>query len=598
VTPAQAAALHPTTAQVLYRWTGGNLDTQAGLDAHLAAATAALPTGAVAGSRSYLTLKTAAASGPGRYLPFLAIFGALGLAVAILIVANVVSGAVVSGYRHIGVLKSLGFTPRQVVSVYLLMAGVPALAGALPGAALGYPLAAGLLDDAFTGAGLGTVTVAAWPVMVAVLGMLAIVLLAAAVPAVRAGRLSAARATSAGSAPRPGRALRTQRRLTGSRLPRAVSLGLGLPLTRPGRTALTASAVVLGVTTVAFASGVAASLGRFADARDNSESVQVIVLPELGPDAEKQPAVAPAATEAKLAGLPGTAGVTALSEMTLATAGYDTPARMQLFHGNYAALGYQDQLVSGRWLAGPGETVVTSAFFRDRDVALGDRVTLLRDGARTEMTVVGEVMGDDPDEAYADWATYLRLAPGAPLGGDLVQYLVRLKPGTDATAYLDKVRAADAGLFPVLNDEQANSFVVTVDSIAVVLTVMLSTVAALGVFQTVVLNTRERRRDLGMLKSIGMTPRQVVTMMVTSMAGLGVLGGVLGLLLGVVAHRVSVPLVAAAAGTDIPATMLAVWRWPLAVAMLLAGVAIAVLGALLPARAAGRLPVAEALHNE
>jgi putative ABC transport system permease protein len=362
--------------------------------------------------------------------------------------------------------------------------------------------------------------------------------------------------------------------------------------------------VVLGVTTVAFASGVAASLGRFGDARDNSESVQVIVLPEFEepggpqPAGEPQPTGDPAATEATLAGLPGTAGVTALSEMTLATAGYDTPVRMQLFHGNYAALGYQDQLASGRWLTGPGETVVTSAFLHDRDVALGDQVTLLRDGARTEVTVVGEIMGDDPDEAYADWATYLRLAPGAALDGDDVQYLIRLTPGTDATAYLDTVSAAEPALHAVLNGERANSFVVTVDSIAVVLTVMLSTVAALGVFQTVVLNTRERRRDLGMLKSIGMTPRQVVTMMVTSMAGLGVLGGVLGLALGVVAHRVSVPLVAAAAGTDIPATMLAVWRWPLATATLLAGVAIAVLGALLPARAAGRLPVAEALHNE
>ncbi|MFK4265722.1 FtsX-like permease family protein [Streptomyces milbemycinicus] len=37
---------------------------------------------------------------------------------------------------------------------------------------------------------------------------------------------------------------------------------------------------------------------------------------------------------------------------------------------------------------------------------------------------------------------------------------------------------------------------------------MLTVVAALGVFNTVVLNTRDRRRDLGMLKSIGMTPRQ------------------------------------------------------------------------------------------
>ena len=46
----------------------------------------------------------------------------------------------------------------------------------------------------------------------------------------------------------------------------------------------------------------------------------------------------------------------------------------------------------------------------------------------------------------------------------------------------------------------------TVVAFASLLTLLLGAVAALGVFNTVVLNTRERRRDLGMLKSIGMTP--------------------------------------------------------------------------------------------
>ena len=598
VTPAQAAALHPASAQVLYRWSGGGLDTQAGLDAHLAEATKGLPAGSLEGSRSYLALRAAAASGPGRYLPFLAIFGVLGLAVAILIVANVVSGAVVSGYRHIGVLKSLGFAPRQVVAVYLLMAGVPAVAGVIPGAALGYPLAAGMLHSAFEGAGLGTVTVAVWPVAAAVAGMIGIVLLAALVPAVRAGRLSTTEAISAGSATRRGRAVRAQRRLTGSRLPRAVSLGLGLPLTRPGRTALTGAAVLLGVTTVAFASGVAASLGRFADARDNSEYVQVVVLPGMVQFGDRAPAGDPARTEAALAALPGAASVTTVSPVSVAIAGNDTPVNLQYLHGDYADLGYQDQLISGRWLAGPGETVVTSAFLRDRGARLGDRVTLLSGQARTTVTVVGEMIGDDPDEAYADWATQLRLDPRTPLGGELPEYLVRLKPGTGADAYANAVTAADPGLHAMPNTEDVNSFIVTVDGIALVLTVMLAIVAALGVFQTVVLNTRERQRDLAMLKAIGMTPRQVVTMMVTSMAGLGLLGGVLGLGLGVAAHEVSVPLVAAAAGTDIPATMLSVWRWSLVAGLLLAGLAIAVAGSYLPARAAGRLSVAEALRNE
>ena len=35
---------------------------------------------------------------------------------SVLIVINVVSAAVVAGYRRIGILKSIGFTPGQVVA--------------------------------------------------------------------------------------------------------------------------------------------------------------------------------------------------------------------------------------------------------------------------------------------------------------------------------------------------------------------------------------------------------------------------------------------------------------------------------------------------
>ncbi|MEU9256419.1 ABC transporter permease [Streptomyces sp. NPDC048270] len=126
-------------------------------------------------------------------------------------------------------------------------------------------------------------------------------------------------------------------------------------------------------------------------------------------------------------------------------------------------------------------------------------------------------------------------------------------------------------------------------------TVLLTLVASLGVFNTVLLNTRERRRDLGMLKSIGMTPRQVVVMTVTSVAGLGVAGGLLGIPLGMLAHRLVVDNVGV---VEFPESMKDVWQAPQLAAMLLAGVAIAVLGALLPARSAARMTIASVLHTE
>ncbi len=143
--------------------------------------------------------------------------------------------------------------------------------------------------------------------------------------------------------------------------------------------------------------------------------------------------------------------------------------------------------------------------------------------------------------------------------------------------------------------DAGNTATTTVVTFSTVFTVLLSIVASLGVFNTVLLSTRERRRDLGMLKSIGMTPRQVVAMTVTSAAGVGAVGGLLGVPLGALAHRLVVDNVGV---VNFPESMKNVWDAPQLTGLLLAGVAIAVLGALVPARSAARMTIAAALHTE
>lgn len=274
VSPEQIPALHPTATQMLYRFTGSA--SSAEIDTGLAAATSGLPPDALLAAQSYLTVKQAVAAGPGAYVPFLMVFGLLGLVVAVLIVANVVSGAVVSGFRHIGILKALGFTPRQVVTVYVVMVLVPAVVGCVLGTVLGDLAARPVLRNSFQGLGFaGQVGVDLRVILAVLLGVPAVVVLAALVPALRAYRLSAAEAISAGSAPRTGRGLRVQRWLSGTRLPRAVSLGLGLPFARPARTALTLAAILLGVTTVTFATGLAGTVTRYADATDSNNAAPV-----------------------------------------------------------------------------------------------------------------------------------------------------------------------------------------------------------------------------------------------------------------------------------------------------------------------------------
>jgi putative ABC transport system permease protein len=162
---------------------------------------------------------------------------------------------------------------------------------------------------------------------------------------------------------------------------------------------------------------------------------------------------------------------------------------------------------------------------------------------------------------------------------------------------MNEVRKADPGLYPASNSK-INAGTELVATSATLFTVLLAIVAALGVFNTVVVNTRERRRDLGMLKSIGMTPREVTAMMVTSMAELGIVGTLIGLPLGILAHRLVVAAITHAAFFILPAYMINVWSAALVAALAFSGLVIAILGAFIPARSAARLTIATVLHNE
>jgi putative ABC transport system permease protein len=130
------------------------------------------------------------------------------------------------------------------------------------------------------------------------------------------------------------------------------------------------------------------------------------------------------------------------------------------------------------------------------------------------------------------------------------------------------------------------------------LSLLLAAVAALGVLNTVVLNTRERVHDLGVFKAVGMTPRQTIAMAVSWVAGIGLVAGVIAVPLGIALHHEVLPAMASSVGLRLPASFLHVYQAPELVALALAGVLIAVLGALAPAGWAARVRTATALHAE
>ena len=128
--------------------------------------------------------------------------------------------------------------------------------------ALGNLLSVPLLRKTADVYGVGRLGVPLWVNVAVPLAMCGLVALAAVLPALRAGRLSATQALAAGRAPRTGRGYLAHRLLGRLALPRPVTIGLASPFARPARMAATLAAVLLGVTAVTFAVGLVTSLRR------------------------------------------------------------------------------------------------------------------------------------------------------------------------------------------------------------------------------------------------------------------------------------------------------------------------------------------------
>ena len=314
-------------------------------------------------------------------MPFIVAFGLIGLAMSVLIVINVVSGAVASGIKRIGVLKSLGFSPPQVVTAYVLQVAIPALIGCMIGVTAGNLLAAPMLGQAALVYGVGSLAVPFWVSLAVPLTMLGLVVLTAAAIALRAGRMSAVQAIATGRAPRPTHgygALRLLGRGPLARLlPRQVAIGLAGPFARPTRSLVTLAAIVFGVTAVIFGFGLSTSLDRVqADlSRTASEQVQVFLAGQGPVTVNGQTSAKPSlaeqesAVQAALHAQPGTQHYVAESDGQVSVLGLSDQLSLTGFSGDASWTGYA--MISGHWYSGPGQVDVNTAFLNDTGAKVG-----------------------------------------------------------------------------------------------------------------------------------------------------------------------------------------------------------------------------------
>jgi putative ABC transport system permease protein len=621
VLPAEITALSSTgsasQAQMLYRFSRAS--TATAINADESALKAALPAGTVQGTASYLDVRTSEQSNVAIWAPFIIAFGILALAMSVLIVANVVSGAVIAGTTRIGVLKAIGFTPAQVTGSYVLQVAVPALAGCVVGAVLGVLLAIPILSQNASVYGVGSLSIPLWVEVTVPLVILGLTAVGAMLPALRAGRMSATRAIATGRAPRAAHGYLAHR-LLGKvpRVPRAATIGLAAPFSRPARTAVTALAIMFGAVAVTFGVGLSTTLNRvYVDLRlANTAPLRISPAPSgpvhVQPGKHKtvagvigSPSASPAEQQAIAAALtadPDIAHWVPETGATVGAAGLSQQAQVTAFDGDASWTGYP--MIKGSWYSGSGSVDVNTTFLTDTGTSVGSTVTLTSGGHSETVRIAGEVFANDTNDpgVLMSGSDLARIDPGQVP----TQYYAGVKPGTDPQAVANALDAklsprgpgavgAIGGIQVTPND---NGELIAVVTLITLLTILLVVVAGLGVLNTVVLQLRERVHDLGVFKSVGMTPRQAIAMVVCSVTLIGLLAGIVGVPLGVLVHNGVVPVMGHAANTDLPAAVISVYSWWQYILLALAGLVIAVAAALGPAGWAARTRTAFALRAE
>jgi putative ABC transport system permease protein len=614
-TPAGVTAVTaPGTApgfQMLYRFTAAATDAQIATDR--AAVTAAVPAGALTGSQSYLATRQLAVTNTAAFVPFLVAFGVLGIVLSVLIIGVVVGGAVGAATRRIGVLKALGFTPGQVVRAYIGQALIPAAIGVGVGIVLGNVLAIPVLHGADAVYGASAVSIPAW-LDVAVPGAtLMAVGVVALVPALAAGRLRVAEATAVGRTRASVRGRGVARLAGRLALPRPLGLGLARPIARPGRSAATALAVLFGALTLTFALGLILSLTAIQTGR-NPDSSGSVVVDTGGPSDAPPGAIAvhaagpgkgggevtrhadPTAVAAAIRAQQGTRSVYGTTDNRLTVSG---------IAGTTNVIGYQGdstwathQMVSGRWLTGPGQAVVSTRFLTAAGRSVGDTLTVSDHGRVVSLRIVGEVfeLSSQGMDLFTSTTTFGDLGLDAAPG----RFNVELAPGTDVQQYLGSLQSAlrPLGADAMPNPARTSDVIKAMDALVGTFTLLLVVVAGLGVFNTVLLDTRERAHDLGVFKALGMTPRQTVAMVLTSVGLIGLLAGAVGVPAGIALHHLVMPMMGHVAGTTLPGVDVAVYSGPIVVVLLLGGLLIAMAGALAPAGWAAGTRTTTALRTE
>ena len=127
-----------------------------------------------------------------------------------------------------------------------------------------------------------------------------------------------------------------------------------------------------------------------------------------------------------------------------------------------------------------------------------------------------------------------------------------------------------------------------------VLALITMTISFFGITNTLTMNVFERTRELGMLRAVGMTRTQILTMVLAEAVLVGLIGGIMGLVLGVVLARIFMLGMTAMSGYR----LMFVFPIEKALLALAIGFVTSQLAALFPALRAVRIRILDAIRYE
>ena len=245
-----------------------------------------------------------------------------------------------------------------------------------------------------------------------------------------------------------------------------------------------------------------------------------------------------------------------------------------------------------------GGTIVNEAFANAHDLHVGQRLLVLTPAdKRVTLSIVG--IAKDKVGLLRELTVSLALARTAfgehEDGVDFVEY----EPGVDGPQVQAAVDHVLSTQFPQARSRTAAQFTKEqsemINRLLVLIYVLLALsviVSLFGIVNTLILSIYERTRELGMMRAIGTSRRQVRQMIRYESLITALIGGVFGLVIGLVGAILVATLALSGSGyvISIPVGTLFV----LLIVAALAGL----LAAQLPARRAARLDLLQALGSE